>query len=805
MISEPIKLSKFYELTFQGAKALITQLTWDRVPGKNKLRKFFLRDNWQNDIVSISVSSSGAKGGVFFLEADVLNRQALDTLGLTPAKHDQIWNQLIKDGLITAQGIKTAAGRAGTLPAQTLAYVNNVTKIRNLLTTSNRKRQFVVKGTEEPGRTLFAEYVLSRVGKAKIPKSLVLEVDPARPHDATNPSEGMVMLHLLGDPNKRNPNVDAQKYANSYAFLDDGQGTQNSCVSYLVVQKLIAGSMLPIKNDVNGDILDFLLEHNILIDEQSFATDTDFQATPAQDIVDLVNELKQKGCLSTGGVVDAQYQTKLNGLVKLNDKLAEITRIFKASRDVLDNHGLQFTQNSVDRIFDELDALMQQAGDSPLKQAFLALRARQKAAVQELEAILGTAETMINAGRVIFADLTIGNGDRFENMNSGNFFFIDKMSNKPGKVNYPIGCIDNDAFMHAFMPKRNAPVVEGFATVDDYVSGLLQDGTPELWGLNSAPPANYNPGPSAAVKQMMNVDGWFDRMFFTVFVVGMPKCVVKHFSAKFYDPTDSYPYNRSKQLEGWQDAKQRVKQGFCLALLEYQGIPLYEFRQVYVTLAEQYGQGANFDFVAFEVRDRYMREVQVDKSNWTVILPDFNTIKGTIVVDLKKRLGGAGLSRTIQNALASPQATAILSKYNITPEQILKLLNMLSLRDQENLIPCPFGLILDKNKKSVHFGDLSDEYKAHLAEKWNALKPKYQARMNAVICAILATLVVDYEKEIRHARFAHFFILDSLAYQEALKHADLFSSVKLYKDGGSSNKAAKRRLYLIEFGLNDYL
>lgn len=802
MISQPINLAKFYELSFRGAKALINQISWDKVPGQNKLRKFFLRDNWQDDIVRISVSSSGAKGGVFFLEVDLLDKQSLDQVIGDVVKANEIWQQLVKDELISVEGIKTATGRSGVLPPRRAAYTNNVTKIGNLLRQANVRRQFVVKGTEEPGRTLFAEYVLNRVGKAKIPKSLVLTVDPA-----DNTSEGMIMLRLLSDPNKRNPNSSAQVYANSYAFLDDGQGTPNSYISYLVIQKLIVGTSLPIVNDVNAEILDFLVEQKIKITEASFLTDANFQGISKQAITALVNELKQQGCISNGGIVDDQYQNRIGGLTQLNQKQNEITQLLQASRAILNANNLQFTTNSTYNQFDELDVMMQNAADGPLKQAWQALRTRQARYMQTVETILGNPEQMFNVGCILFADLPIGNGDRFENMNSGNFFFVNKVTTRLGKVNYPIGCIDNDAFLHTYLPTQllpqtNPPQTEGFATVDDYVNGLLQDGTPELWASNAPPPAVL--GPSAMVEQMMDVVRWFSRVFMgAILNAEMPKCVVRHLSANYYEPTDNAMYAQSKQKPGWQVAKQHIQEGFCKTLLAYQGIPLYEFRQVYATLADQYGRGPNFDFIAFEVRDRYLREVQVNPTNWTVVLPDFNTIKTIIVADFKPRIGGSELSKIIQVALDSVEGQTILKKANVTKEQITKLLLMLSIREQENLIPCPFGLVLDNRKKHVHFGDLAPELRAKLLARWAELKPKYQIRINAVIVTILAKFYTDYERETRHIRLRYAYIQDTLAYPQALNDAEEFSAVKLYKVDGGQKRSRKDKL--AEWGLGDYI
>ena len=872
-----IKLSQFYVMTFNEAKALVTRLTWDKVPGANKLRKFFLADNWQECIVSVSVSGSGAKGGAFFLEIDVQDKQALARRLRDPQKIDLIWQQLIKDQLITPQGFKTSAGRRGNLPAQVLVYTGNKTEIQNELRRANVKRCFVVKGAEDPGRTLFAEYVLALVGKAKIPKSMVMKVDPQAPPGSPNPSEGMLMLQVLGDPNKRSAQADPQRYAESYSYLDDGRNAADSRIAYLVVQKLIPGATLPIVNSINAEIKDFLIEQKLKVTAESFQADANFGGMSEAQIGGIINALEVLGCLTRGGIVTQQYDTSLAavavlsskqsdiarvlkaaydskqkvtdgsfaadsaftsmaaqeitglvailkqmrcivsdnsvdqtyaktlaGVAALNSKLPPIKEVLRSSKEVVDRNKVTFTKDSTDAQFDELEAALAANSSSPLTADFQKLYGDLKQQIQLIEAIIGSADKMRNSGRVIFADLPIGIADRFENMNTGNFFYINRPA-KPGagKVTDPLGCIDNEANLYKNVPVRNTPVKQGFADAGDYVDGLLRNGTVELWpDTVNPPPQGYVRAPSAAVVQMMDVGAyWFDKIFLPQFFVGVPKCVVKQFSSSFYVQGDSILFSRSKQLPAWQQAKAQIQQGFCEALLDFQKVPLYQFRQVYVKQAAAYGKSINFDFKGFAVRYYYLSKVNVDTQNWTVVLPDYNATKAEILTKLGDLLGGIGVASILTTALSSPEGDAVLVTQGLTGQQVFKFLEGLPIQAQEALIPCPFGANYDTHGLYLPFGKLDQTKRQAILEKWKTLDGKYLRRINRVICAILAKLYRAYEKDAQLFPTAYYPIVESLAYNEAQKDAKTASEVKLYKDKGSQSE--KRITLLKNYGLQD--
>jgi hypothetical protein len=811
MTTNTVNLAKFYALTFSGAQQKIASISWANVPGQNKLRKFFLGNKWQNDIVQVSCSRAGAKGGAFFLEVDSVDKEELgETLG-NWTQTLQVWDQLIADGLITKQGIKTPAGKTGALPQNRPAYNNIRPKVSGLLTAVTPHPQFVVKGTEEPARILFAEYVLSLVAKAKIPKSLILEVDPARSANCANPSEGMLMLELLKDPAKLSPTADQRAYARSYAYLDDRLGNPNtSYVSYLVVQKLIAGRKLPIFNSVLGDAADFMMKHKLRITADSFFADPAFQRKNANGswvvaddaVADLLADLQGTGCISVGGIVDANYAARLSKLKKVPPGL-------QASLTVLQNCKLQFTSSKVDQLWDELDQAMpnipsttQQLQD--LKKEFADLREKQGKQMWRIESIVSDERKMKNAGRVMLADLPIGIADRFENMNMDNVFFVDKATKVPGKLSDPIGCIDNEAIMQEFIPQRTYTTAnsstrrEGFTSLDKYVEALLA-GSSELWGLPAPLPAGYELAPSPSLKNMLDIDDWFEGSFQNTVFGFMPECVVRQMSAKLYKPKDVDPYTESRSLQTWQAAKEELGEGFAEALLELQKIPLFKFRQVYTTLATEYDRGVNFSFTAFEARYTFLCAIAVKKG---AIKPfDFKAQKAEVVQHLKAVGQTGGLAQTINQALASAEAAAILTGAGVTVDDIKEQLCALSAWGQEAIVPYPFGKLGDNR----HFGDLNEDERKAMNAQWNRLADKYKRRIDAVICTIVANFAVAYAQEANANPLTYLFVPDSKAYRDAKELAREFSRAKLFEDGGSKGKIAFRQKMLTAYNLAAYI
>ena len=100
----------------------------------------------------------------------------------------------------------------------------------------------------------------------------------------------------------------------------------------------------------------------------------------------------------------------------------------------------------------------------------------------------------------------------------------------------------------------------------------------------------------------------------------MPVAVLEMYGADFFEPATAI---RTRTHRRCRDGPRFVKlrEGVAHALANYLGTDIEEFRTVYKALTERYYPGPNFEFTAFEIRDRYLRECQVDQQNWTVLPP----------------------------------------------------------------------------------------------------------------------------------------------------------------------------------------
>jgi hypothetical protein len=188
-----VSLNQFYRLDLKDMNSqgpnVAHQVQWNAASGpKMKMRQFFANANWAQQIHSVDISTSGAKGGVVFLYKNKPNSQA-----------------------------------AEDFPA------------------------FVVKYTVAPERMLFAEHLLKTIAGAKIPKSLSVYLDWG---DPTCP--GMELMALLRDQSKwrfiTNPTrgfVLNQDKKDKYeqVFLQTIENDhQVGSYSYLVIMKAFTGA-----------------------------------------------------------------------------------------------------------------------------------------------------------------------------------------------------------------------------------------------------------------------------------------------------------------------------------------------------------------------------------------------------------------------------------------------------------------------------------------------------------------------------------------------------------------------------------
>ena len=769
-----VNLAETYSLSLEESKA--TPVDWGQI-GKNKLRRFFVHPNWDDYIARVSVSSGGMKGGVFFLEAYEVTpaafEQNLKALNVT-IDASEAWKRLHADnhlaGGIIIDGKAFALGTPAVVKPQVLqgpftltdAFYGKSAPARKILLTALRKatklrKRYVVKGTNEPGRTLFAEYVLNTIGRAKIPKSLVLEIDPSRPHTDADPSEGMIMLNLI---DTRRSGTDADRYTAAYANLHNGA---QSVVDYLVVQKLIAGDMLADPEEMRGRVVEFLCDQKIIVDVRSFETDDNFADDSPDTLFFMVRELGEiLGCLRDGLVVP-DYEARLNGLQTLEDKKDQIKAVLAAALPTLGANNLDRPnyQKNPPAQFDQLVADLQ-GKDTPLATALADFLATLRPIISTNKKILSNVIMLKNIAGVHFADALVGNGDRFHRYNTGNMFFVWRLKpTKTGKASNPVGCIDNDAFLYTYSDAKT-----NFKSVKDYVAKVLKPNY-ELWGWNSPEPQGAVWAPNMSLLDVLDSDSWFDStdgIFHQIIRDDWPVAVLDLYGDDFFMRNEP----DVQGLPGWVRVRQTLREGVAQALTRYLRTDIRQYRAVYQALTGRYYPGPNFEFTAFEIRDRYLRECQVNEQDSTILLPSLAAFQAEIVAWLKE-------TRTINPECDNPQVSPIAERAlsaagrlnrQVDGANIRRLLKTMAVSDQERLLPNPFGI-----------GPIPTDDK-----KWAKLKQAYLDRMDVVICTLLQRFWDEYIAEVGYLTHDRKRVLRSKAFESAEKLSEQVSSAKLAKD-----------------------
>ena len=802
-----VELARTYSLSLKDGKA--ARVTWQGMAGKNKLRRFFVHPKWEDYIARVSVSSAGAKGGVFFLEAYEVTPaaflQATRALNVT-MEASAAWRRLHRDNHLAGGTLgRQQALALGTqaLPAlvapqvmqpgftfTNVAYGKNATARNALLAAlqnaAQLRKRYVVKGTNEPGRALFAEYVLNTIGKAKIPKSLVLEIDPSRPSTHADPSEGMIMLDLINT--RRHPGADGARYDAAYANLHNGA---QSVVDYLVVQKLLAGATIADQKSLNAQVAKFLCDQKIIVGIDSFAADANFAGESRQTLYELVTDLHDQGCLRNG-LVTANYQANLNNLRILNNKRNEVDAVLTAALPVLGANQLDpqdYDKTSAEQ-FDQLVDDLQNQPATALTQALAQFLAAIGQDIATNERILSDVEMIRNTARVHFADALLGNGDRFAQLNPGNMFYVTRQTAQGSpKADNPVGCIDNDSFLPTYLPSQHKEGIKGGAV--GYATRVLKP-TAELWGWNAAKPPGMVMAPNMSVYDALDYDTWFPK-FYREFVSSggfddLPVAVLGLYSANFFAPGDRAPYTNTQALPAWARVHRSLTEGVASALSNYLRTDIREFQAVYDALTSRYYPGPNFEFTAFEIRDRYLRQCQVDRQNWTVgtpALPPNNALLKELYEDIADWLITA---KKVSPECGSPQVSPIADRALSTGvqlghinaadrDEIRRVLLTMAVSDQERLLPNPFAtgsipILSDTPARTI------------FDENWSGLKSKYRNRMAVVVCTLLQRFSNEYNAEVGYITHDRRRVLQSKAFKAADALGQQVSGLRLAKDEG---------------------
>ena len=658
-----------------------------------------------------------------------------------------------------------------------------------LQTAAKLKKRYVVKGTNEPGRALFAEYVLNTIGRAKIPKSLVLEIDPSRPPTHDDPSEGMIMLDLINTRGARG--ADAARYDAAYANLHHGA---QSVVDYLVVQKVLAGEMLPDPLELKGRVIEFLCDQKIIVHNWSFPADARFAGESSDLLVQLLDELRNMGCVSRqSGLVARNYQELLdtNGLQTLTRKRSDVEAVLGAALSTLADNELQ--REDYDKgPAAQFDQLVHDLRDqnTELAQALTGFLDTLRPIIAINERILSDETMMHNTARVHFADALLGNGDRFNAFNTGNMFYVTREAKSgTNKASNPVGCIDNDSFLYTYLPKP------GFKNAKDYVTQVLKPKY-ELWGWIDPEPLDMTFAPNMSVVAVLEYDNWFESKygFFKQFIRDdFPVAVLDLYSDDFFKRGDP----NIQGLPGWTRVRQYLREGVAHTLARYLLTDNKDFEAVYRALTERYYPGPNFEFTAFEIRDRYLRNCKVDQQNWEVLPPDeaqFKKLQADIVNWLIKdgrvnpECDNPQVSPIADRALLAERRLLQVLKPGEKPDEdnIRQLLLTMAVSDQERILPNPFG----SGPIPILFGTPRIKFDA----KWAGLKQKYQDRMDVVICTLLKKFWNEYIAEVGYLTHDRGRILGSNAFKAAEALNIQVSSLQLAKDEGKTLKNRQRIL-----------
>ncbi|MEZ4659523.1 MAG: hypothetical protein R2911_18340 [Caldilineaceae bacterium] len=686
LIDTPIKRAQFYQLDLKGLKSTVNAISWNEVAGQNKLRHFFAAANWQNNIVSIGVSSSGAKGGAFFLDVQQPN-----------------------GGPIIAQ--------------------------------------YVVKGSANPGRTIFAEYILQKIGYAKIPKTLALEINSADPN-----SEGMVMLSLLRNDDLWRTTANRHRFDEALGFLWDNTDNQPK-VKYLVVQKLFGGEQLTGKVNLLTALELWLLHEKLAFNFLSILNDPNLNPHFTEDqavnvIIELRNQriLKQyaygSSLATLGDSFDRNAALPAN-LTQLRGKADEVKTLLNQIYDFYVALGLPPTQKvTFAALYTYLQGQNLTLVAQQLKQRLTQfMNTNVTPAVRTLASVLSEPIKVRNLGRVLAADSLIGNADRLQGGDAGanwdNLFVVNKLNRGPGKVDYPIGVIDNDTMMQTYPH----PTYNNSAT---YMDALLRNGA-ELDVPQGVPAA-----PTSNLRQLLtDFDTWFADSIVGSLVLNDAEYqpIIDQFAQAGF-PADA-------NGGSWPQVRALLKDGFAAGLQRIINIDLDEVRKLHSSLVWNYGVDSNFDFQALQIRHAYLTAAQINRNSAQPFTINHNNVRQTLLTRLNEQ--GFGLIHPdIQAAL---QFGVTENPPLLTVEQrteILQLLAHLSVQDQNSLIP------------------VINDYKPNRATT--------ERRIRACMCKILLLFLNQYDSEVAAdvtVRFAN--VGATVAFSFARAHTELVSKSKINK------------------------
>ncbi len=593
-----VKLAHLYQIDLAQAK--IEQADWDAQPVQNKMRKFFLETSggsWETLVDSVKCSTSGAKG-VFLLD---LKERRLG-VGLSASKLE---------------------------PALC-----------------------ALKATDAPQQTLFAEYILHDLGKAKTPKSLIIKLDwdeyKTQNYDAKNSNwqalnlaanttdEGLKLLWVLMTKKSTGLTAEAQKR------YDD------LCTSLFTNKPQYFVLMKGVRID---DKLEFAVRHSHVTGgwELYLVPGAQKNFSPFKHkMVDPFNLPNQAAT------------NKAYGLSYFNTLESELTAWWNAVRPPT-GMGSQRIPATVDLL--RLNNITKPA-DLPYWYKSFAQDDLQFGKVLTRiflnKVILSNADLMKKAGRILAIDTLIGNADRFEGgdrgSNIGNAFFYSKIYKdrlKKGKGDHPIAVIDNEALLPILdfytpqgllgrteLGSTNLDVTQltNQRTIqqvikdygDPYLERLKKRYLEYLFDLGYSDLENGAGNGSFRYPNLKVLFSTFDTYIAARLSEPILSQTVPLINDIYADdgtiaPGISGAYSRFSAPAvanlavnpTWQPVINNIKAGFLEGMDAILNIDLDHYRGVYSRLLSLYGIANSFDFAAFEMRLMYITQGPIWQRNPT--------------------------------------------------------------------------------------------------------------------------------------------------------------------------------------------
>jgi hypothetical protein len=202
---------------------------------------------------------------------------------------------------------------------------------------------------------------------------------------------------------------------------------------------------------------------------------------------------------------------------------------------------------------------------------------------QDPTSILGNAQRMFNAGKLLAADTLIGNADRWEQLNLGNLFL--------GAGN-TMEAIDTDALLQNWAAGRR---LEDFSGEVSSWTGALIAGHGEL----QEPGAIGAAAPSSSLKRVFtDFNAWFDSV--VKGLITTPGNFGRYYSGQIPDDFD------------WDGARANMKRGVDAGLALAHGILTHPGKQVKADFRDYerfYGGDINLDWQAFKAKAMYAKMV----------------------------------------------------------------------------------------------------------------------------------------------------------------------------------------------------